>query len=266
MNQDRFSVEKLEITIPNNLEVVWGLLKPKLKSFKFKKIILCSFYSPPKSRKNTKLADHIIGTLHMLNTVHPDSGIILGGDKNTMDISPLLKCGLKLKQVVNKSTINNKILDVIIMNTSKYYNDPVIAPPICPDDPERGSPSDHSVPVCSPHTDPYLPPVRTWRVHKYRPLPDSAVRQFGQWITSESWEDLSNCRDATELAASFEQILKSNLDKFCPEKTTKISSQDKPFFNSELKKLHRLKSREYSKKGKSLKIKHIRKNLIQNTR
>ena len=84
VNQDRFSVEKLEITIPNNLEVVWGLLKPKFKSFKFKKIILCSFYSPPKSRKNTKLADHIIGTLHMLNTVHPDSGIILGGDKNTM--------------------------------------------------------------------------------------------------------------------------------------------------------------------------------------
>ena len=90
VNQDRFSVEKLEITIPNNLEVVWGLLKPKFKSFKFKKIILCSFYSPPKSRKNTKLADHIIGTLHMLNTVHPDSGIILGGDKNSMDISPLL--------------------------------------------------------------------------------------------------------------------------------------------------------------------------------
>ena len=194
----------------------------------------------------------------MLSTKYPESGIILGADKNSMDISPLLTCGLKLKQIVDKNTINGKILDVLIMNLSKYYNSPIIAPPICPDDPEHGKPSDHSVPICSPHTNPYTPPVRTWKYHTYRPLPDSSVRKFGQWITAETWEGLSHCQTATELASKFEGILKTNLDKHCPTKTTKISSQDKPFFNSELKKLHRLKSREYTKRGKTEKYKALK--------
>ena len=58
VNQEKFSVEKLNISIPYNLEVVWGLVKPKDESAKFKKIIVCSFYSPPNSKKNLKLGDH----------------------------------------------------------------------------------------------------------------------------------------------------------------------------------------------------------------
>ena len=258
VNVEKFSVEKIEISIPNKLEVVWGLLKPKVGTCKLKNIIVCSFYSPPKSRKNTKLADHLISTLHMLSTKYPESGIILGGDKNSMDISPLLNCGLRLKQVVDKSTINGKILDVLIMNLSKYYNSPIIAPPICPDNPDYGKPSDHSVPICSPHTNPHTQPLRTWKYHTYRPLPDSSVRRLGQWITAETWGELSQCQSATELASKFEQILKINLDKYCPLKKIKVSSQDKPYFNSELKKLHRLKSREYIKKGKTDKYKALK--------
>ena len=48
-----------------------------------------------------KLIDHIISTLQMLNGNYPDAPIILGGDKNDLDISPILKCGLKLKQIVD---------------------------------------------------------------------------------------------------------------------------------------------------------------------
>ena len=39
VNLRKFSVEKLSVQIPNNLEIVWGLLKPKSPSSKFKKII-----------------------------------------------------------------------------------------------------------------------------------------------------------------------------------------------------------------------------------
>ena len=72
----------------------------------------------------------------MLNAKYPDSGIILGEDKNKMDIRPLL-------------------------------NSPSNAPPIKPDDPNNGKPSDHSVPVCISHTDRYSRPVRTYRLQKY---------------------------------------------------------------------------------------------------
>ena len=39
----------------------------------------------------------------------------------------------------------------------------------------------------------------------------------------------------------------------------KISSHDKSFINAELKKLHRLRSREYNKRGKTKKYKELAK-------
>ena len=47
--------------------------------------------------KNTKLADPLVSTLHMLSSKYPDCGIILGAgaDMNYMDIKPVLSWGLK---------------------------------------------------------------------------------------------------------------------------------------------------------------------------
>ena len=87
VNKEKFTCEKLNVLIPNNLEVVWGLVKPKDQASKFRKIIACSFYSPPDKKKNSKMADHIVTTLHMLYSKYPDSAIILGADKNDMNIS-----------------------------------------------------------------------------------------------------------------------------------------------------------------------------------
>ena len=44
VNKSKFTCEKLKISTPANLEVVWELLRPKNASAKFKKIIVCSFY------------------------------------------------------------------------------------------------------------------------------------------------------------------------------------------------------------------------------
>ena len=52
VNQRKFTVEKMNISIPHNLEIVWGLLKPKDEDARFKRMIICSFYSPPNSKKN----------------------------------------------------------------------------------------------------------------------------------------------------------------------------------------------------------------------
>ena len=256
-NIEKYSLQKLSIIIPNNLDVVWGLLKPKFTPVKYRHLIICSFYSPPNKRKNSKMADHLVGTLQMLNTQYPESGIIMGADINSMDIRPILNCGLKLKNIVTEPTINGKILDVIFTNLGSYYNCPVITAPLLPDNPDTAQPSDHFVPVATPHTDKYNPPHRTWKLRVFRPLPDSRVRQFGQWITGEDWGQLSSDSSATELASEVEQILQENLDKYCPTNSIKIGSQDKPFINAELKRIHRLKSREYCKRGKTLRYKSL---------
>ena len=81
VNQENFYLEKLNTIIPHKLEVVWGLVTCKSEKAKFKKFIACSFYSPPQSRKNQKLTDHLVTTLHMLVTKYPGAPIIMGADK-----------------------------------------------------------------------------------------------------------------------------------------------------------------------------------------
>ena len=130
MNQEKFCLEKMNITIPHNLEVIWGTLKVKSEDAFYKKIIVCSFYSPPKSRKNSKLTDHLVSTLHMLRAQYPDWPIIMGADKNDMDIRPLLNCGLKLRQTVDLPSRQGKILDILLMDIPQCYNSPVIVPPV----------------------------------------------------------------------------------------------------------------------------------------
>ena len=260
VNGSKFTSRKLnEITPPEGLEVVWGLAKSKSPGTKFKSIILCSFYSPPGKGKNTRLADHLVTTLHSLYTKYPDSGIILGADKNGMDLTPLLNCGLHLRQVVDKCTHGRKIIDVLIMNLFAYYQSPEIAPPVKCDDPKDGVPSDHFVPVCSPHTNRFTRPPRNYRVIQFRPLSESNIRKFGQWITHESWLDLKNENSSTSQALELEKLLLEKLNSFCPLKTLKLSSYDKPFITHELKKLDRQRSREYQKHGKSQKYFDLKK-------
>ena len=218
-------------------------------------------FSPPKSRKNLKLCDHLVTTLNMLITRYPAAPIILGADKNEMDIKPLLTCGLRLKQIVDVGTRKGKILDVILMNIPQMYNSPIIVPPVPCDNPSDGVPSDHWVPVCYPHTNRYQAPLRRFREVSYRPLPAEGVREFGKWITSESFNQITSISNGgthpSSQAQLLQNILLTKLDETCPVKTMKIGPQDKPFINLELKKLNRRKQREWIRKGKSDKYKKL---------
>ena len=75
----KFSLEKIDVTIPRSVEVVYGLLRPKKPSAQLREIIVVAFYSPPRSRKKTELLDHIISTCQSLLTKYPSAGIVIGG-------------------------------------------------------------------------------------------------------------------------------------------------------------------------------------------
>ena len=253
VNQENYLLEKLNVIIPHKLEVVWGLVTCKAEKAKFKKFIACSFYSPPQSRKNQKLTDHLVTTLHMLVTKYPEAPIIMGADKNSMNIQPLLNCGLKLRQIVDIGTRQGKILDVLITNIPQYYNSPILIPPVPCDDPGSGVPSDHWVPVCYPHTDKHSAPLQRLRTVVYRALPDTNSRKFGQWITSADFNHIRGNLSTSEHAQKLQELLIDKLDDLCPTQTMRVSHQDKPFINKELKVLDRRKQRAYVKEGKSQK-------------
>ena len=124
-----------------------------------------------------------------------------------MDISPILNCGLKIRLMVDIRTRGAKTLDIILMNTANYYNSALVVPPIDPDTPSKAKPSDHSVPVCIPHTDRHKPPIRHYRIITYRPLPRSSIVKFGEWITHESWDCMEDVSDTTEQVSLFENLL-----------------------------------------------------------
>ena len=252
VNLEKFTLEKIQILIPHNLEVVWGLMRPKKTTSKIREIIVAAFYSPPRSRKNAKLLDHLMSTTHFLLSKYPNAGLVLGGDKNNLNISTLLTGIPRLKQIVTKFTHKNKVLDVILTNMHSLYSVPIIAPPVPPDDPLCGVPSDHSTPIATPLTLDSVNQPREYVYRTYRPLPESGVREFGEWICNEEWGGIPENVNPTEQVLAFETIVNTKLDAIFPQKTLKINpNHDKPFITVELKKLDRQVKREYRKHNKS---------------
>ena len=65
------------------MEDVWGMLRPKTITGSTSKIILCSFYSPPNSKKKKALIHHMAFTINRLKFLHPKASFIIAGDKMT---------------------------------------------------------------------------------------------------------------------------------------------------------------------------------------
>ena len=125
----KFNVTKLNIHIPKPLEVIWALVKPVKQMGSIKKIIACSFYSPPNSRKNKQLVEHIANTYSFLKIQHPDASVIISGDKNSLDDTLLLSLNPQFRQIVTKNTRKGSLLTIVITDLHKFYRVPVIIPP-----------------------------------------------------------------------------------------------------------------------------------------
>ena len=145
-------------------------------------IIACALYSPPKSRKKTKLLNFIAAKYHQLKIKYPDAYFILGGDVNDLNIQGILNISSNFKQIVKKPTRKDKILSVIITDLHQYYKEPEILPPIQPDILGKGKPSDHSTPFAEPIVDWGNNKSRKYETKVIRRMPQSGIQKFGQWI------------------------------------------------------------------------------------
>ena len=114
VNTGKYSISKLNISIPGNLEIVWGLLRPIEVTGKITKIIACCFYCPPKSKKKTALIDHMTLTLQSLRTTFPTAGVLISGDRNDLSVDRLKSVDPSLRQTVLKSTRGLNIFTVVL--------------------------------------------------------------------------------------------------------------------------------------------------------
>ena len=140
-----------------------------------------------------------------------------------------------------------------------FYNEPIIVEPVPVDDPTNGVPSDHCGVVVTPIVDASVPPPRTKSRKVFRPMPDSLINKFGEQICNLSWDFLSSDLSSTELTELFQTEMSSMIDSHFPLKTMTITDSDQPWITQDLKKLKRIRRREFCRHGRTLKYKELKK-------
>ena len=249
------------ITVPVGVEAVWALLTPKQASAsKVKQIAVASVYYSSKQTKRSDFLDHISLAYNTLCAKYgSDLKFIISGDFNRMNIKPILNLSSDLRQVVQVVTRTNpdSTLDLIITNLQSLYHPPTTLPPLDNDENNDGKPSDHLIVVMKPLSNLNPSQAVRYKKIKYRPFPDSGIRQMGLWVQSQSWKEIYSEMDPDKKAELFESIMMEKVNLFFPEKVLKINENDKPWANSQLLVMDRQRKREYNKFKKSDKWKRL---------
>ena len=155
----------------------------------------------------------------------------------------------------------DKIFDVIITNLHRFYDTPVIVPPVDANTPS-GSPSEHSVPVAIPIRDANFNRDAIYAIITFRPLPDSRIMKFEEWLNGTNWENLSGQISPSEKVEIIQTTPASKMNEIFSEKKVKLSSIDKPYMTAELKRIDRLKQQEYWRMGKSVRYNSLKQNVL----
>ena len=178
---------------------------------------------------------------------------IMAGDTNELKLGPILRLNANLASVVkNPTRINHKnpskstILDNIITDLHKWYQEPKCLPPIDPDN-ENGKPSDHLTVVFEPLNVINNIPARQKREIILRPITESAMKMFGMWLRDQTWEEIKEAHAVNMKVHMLHNSIVQNVNNYFPEKKIKVTSDDSPWCNSKVKRMKRLKSREYNK-------------------
>ena len=138
------------------------------------------------------------------------------------------------------------------------FHPPTTLPPLQVDTDKQGKDGDHDVVVLAPVSNQEYRIERKKRTIITRPLPQSQILNFEKAIVSTDWEHVFNSKNVDEKVEIFHHILRTNLDKYFPEKVTRMSNLDRDWMSPELKQLHRAKQREYYKHRKSIKYKKLK--------
>ena len=233
-----------------------GFITPKNNkaNSNIKKIVLCSFYSPPNSSTRHKLIDHICGIYHLLSAKYGHGlQFIMAGDSNDMNLDGIVQLSPALRQVVIDYTRLNPpaMLDPIITTLANFYQTPVCLQPLGPDEDSLCVESDHKIVEMKPINENENICSRTFRRVSVRPITNSGMTKLEEWFQNQTWGNIFNTVCVNEKAINLQKVVMEKVEECLPMKCRKISNDDQPWYTEELKKLKRKKAREYQKKRKS---------------
>ena len=143
-------------------------------------------YYPP-GGDDKLICDHLFQTLSSIESNYPNSGIILAGDFNRLNINRILK-QFCLKQLVKVLTRNDAILDLVLTNLHDHYCSPESLPPF--------GLSHHNTLIVHPlnktHTS-NKKIIRMKRDHR-----SSRRAEFGRYLCSIDWSSINSDQNSCE--------------------------------------------------------------------
>ena len=134
---------------------------------------------------------------------------------------------LNLKQVVDFPTHEGHSLDLIISDLGEQYLPPQPLPPV--------GRSKHVSVLWSPAPTTTQACHTTTRTH--RPITDSSLRAFGQWIVRYPWTEVITVEDVCTKWENFAATTTQAYQHFFPTKTTVVHSSDVPWITARIKRL-----------------------------
>ena len=82
-------------------------------------------------------------------------------------------------------------------------------------------------------------------------MPDSLINKFGEEMCNMSWDSLSSELSSTQMTEIFQSSMSIMIDNHFPQKSITITDSDQPWITQELKRLKRVRSREFCRNGRS---------------
>ncbi|CAH1242791.1 Hypp6972 [Branchiostoma lanceolatum] len=234
-----------DTSVPPELECLWISARPRRLPRGLSELIICTVYNPPASPHQDALVEHLLTESDRIRTSHPEAGLILLGDFNRLDTKDI--CGGNgLTQVVDKPTRGQAILDVIITDLQAYYSKPEITSPL--------GLSDHNMVLWRAKS---LQQRNETKTRTVRPMRDSDIRAFGQWLCSHQWQELYDEPSCEGKSAIFYETTGKAIEQYFPMRQVKMHSTDKPWISPEVKSLILRRQKAFSD-GKTLLWKHLR--------
>ena len=261
-NEERFRASDPGVTVPENVEAVWSVFSPLAglsQDIKVKRIAVASVYVSPKSRHKTEVIEHIIETIHVLRAQYDNEiNFLVGGDFNRLDITDILESYGGLKQIISVPTRKLATLSIVLTDLHSFFHPPTTLPPIQVDSDKDGKDGDHDIVLLAPKDNAKFKQERRKKIIKSRPILQSQLIKFEQDLANLQWDELLTDKTPDEQAHIFHDYLRSQLDKYFPEKITKLSNLDRLWMSPHLKQVHRKMQREFFRHRKSKKFKELK--------
>ena len=141
----------------------------------------------------------------------------------------------------SKSTYQgyNAVLDLIITDIHKFYEDPEILPPL--------GTSDHRRIVWRPKNRNQLGNKKGRGTVIVRPLRDSSILQFEQFIREYNWSFVFNAAEVDDGVRLFLEATNNMFDTFFPCKSIKVYEDDKPYITGRIKEMMHNRDKAYQR-------------------